>query len=505
MATTHIKLSDDNLLAEYVELERFKGLVEQRIAIGPDTMAMLIRDGQIVQASAGAHISVGGWWRSIKDAVAGQHALRLMIADLKPFQLTTTATALTRDNVPITCEFVIELQVNPEKPANVLGLMKEHGLTTKSSILARLMPHLGERVLNAGIRQVDALELRGNNALQDKVQADSMKEVERIAADMGLIARVVSVNWAFNEEEKAMILKRQQEREQEILEREFKILNRGIEREAETTILRLNADFDVEKAKVTTEDDLRDLILSNELEFIDARETGVRIQQMKALEHEIQMNRAQRLDGLKAQLEAEDHKIDMARSGGQRRDVEMDLTKREKEHTLAVSSINAEIRIVERAIEEADRKQALALTKLEELQRLELASRAHEDQLKTMRGLQDVEIDAEERRLNLNIKGGDADHRRQIESKRLEQEANLEKIKALRDASPETILAIQAGFSPAVANVMVEQAKAKSVNSAEQMNLMREMIQQAQNAQVQSEAQARHMFDAGMQGTLASA
>ena len=45
----------------------------------------------------------------------------------------------------------------------------------------------------------------------------------------------------------------------------------------------------------------------NELEFIDARETGVRIQQMKALEHEIQMNRAQRLDGLKAQLEAEDH------------------------------------------------------------------------------------------------------------------------------------------------------------------------------------------------------
>ena len=192
----------------------------------------------------------------------------------------------------------------------------------------------------------------------------------------------------------------------------------------------------------------------------------------------------------------------MARSGGQRRDVEMDLTKREKEHTLAVSSINAEIRIVERAIEEADRKQALALTKLEELQRLELASRAHEDQLKTMRGLQDVEIDAEERRLNLNIKGGDADHRRQIESKRLEQEANLEKIKALRDASPETILAIQAGFSPAVANVMVEQAKAKSVNSAEQMNLMREMIQQAQNAQVQSEAQARHMFDAGMQGTV---
>ena len=108
----------------------------------------------------------------------------------------------------------------------------------------------------------------------------------------------------------------------------------------------------------------------------------------------------------------------MARSGGQRRDVELDLAKREKEHTLAVSHINAEIRIVERAIEEADRKQALALSKLEEIQRLELAARAHDDQLKTMRGLQDVEIDAEERRLGLNIKGDDARHRRDIESPR---------------------------------------------------------------------------------------
>ncbi len=502
MATTHIQLSDDNLLAEYVDIEKFKGLLEQRLAIGPDTLAMIVRDGQIAQASAGAHISIGGLWRTIKDSVAGQHAIRLLIADLKPFQLTTSATALTRDNVPVTCEFTIELQVNPERPANVLGLMKEHGLVTKASVLGRLAPHLGERVLNASIRQVDALELRGNVGLQDKIQADTMKEVERISADVGLLARVVSVNWAFNEEEKAMILKRQQEREQEIVEREFKILNRGIEREAESTILRLKTDLDLEKTKVTTEDDLRRLILSNELGFIDARETGVRIQQMKALEHELQLNRAQRLDGLKAQLEEEDHKIDMARSAGQRRDTEMDLQTRERQHDLAVTRINAEIRIVERAIEEADRKQALTLAKLEEMQRLELAAQAHEDQIKTMRGLQDVEIDAESRRLDLELKGGDAQHRRQLEAARLAEESALEKIKALRDASPEQILAIQAGFSPAVANVMIEQSRAKAVGSQEQMALMREMIQQAQEARVSSEEQARHLFDSGMQGTV---
>jgi hypothetical protein len=502
MAPTHIRLSDDNLLAEYVDIEQFKGVLEQRLAVGPDMAALLIRDGQIAQASHGAHISVGGWWRSIKDAIAGQHPIRLLIADLKPFQLTTSVTALTRDNVPVSCEFTIELQVNPERPANILGLAKEHGLVTKTSILTRLMPHLGERVLGAGIRQVDAVELRGNIPLQDKFQGEVMTEVERIASDIGLIARVVSVNWGFNEEEKALILKRQQEREQEILEREYQILNRGIEREAESTIFRLRTDLDVEKTKVETEDDLRRVILSNELAFLDARETGVRIQQVKQLEHELLLNRTQRLDRLKAQLEEEDHRIAMARSGGERRDVEMDLATRERQHDLAVIGIRAEMRSVERTIEEADRKQVLALSRLEEMQRLEIAARAHEDQIRTMRGLQDVEIDAESRRLDLNIRGGDAEHRRKMESARVAEESALEKIKALRDATPEQILAIQAGFSPAVANVIVEQAKAKAVGGAEQMTLMREMIQQALDAKVSSEAQARHLFDSAMQGNV---
>ena len=72
----------------------------------------------------------------------------------------------------------------------------------------------------------------------------------------------------------------------------------------------------------------------------------------------------------------------------------------------------------------------------------------------------------------------------------------------MRDATPEQILAINAGFSPAVANVMIEQARSKATGAAEQMALMREMIQQANDARVASEAQARHMFDSGMQGTV---
>lgn len=500
--TATITLSDDNLLGEYVSLDAFKGVLEQRFAIGPDTLAVLIRDGEIAEASAGGHFAVGGLFRTLKDALAGRHALRLLIADLKPFQLTTTAHALTKDNVPVDGEFTIELQVNPEKPANVLGLMREHTAVTKTSVLGRLEPHLGDRVLNSAIRRVDAVELRGNVGMQDKIQADVMQEVERLASDLGLIVRAVSMRWAYNEEEKALVLKRQQEREQEILEREFKILNRSVERESESTIMRLKTDLSVEKVKQSTEDELRRMILTDELAFIDARETGLRIQQIKTLEHELQLNRTQRLDGLKAQLEAEQHAIEMARTGGQRRDVELDIARREREHNLAALRIQSEIRAVERSIEELDRKQALALRRLEEMQQLDIAARAHEDQLRTMKGLQDVELDLETRRLDLNIKGGDAEHRRRMESARLADDTTLSKMQLLKDSTPEQILAINAGFSQDVANVLVEQARARAADGVDRMALMREMIQQAQDARVASEAQARHLFEVGMQGAV---
>lgn len=524
---TVVTLSDDSILAEYVNLEDFKGILEQRVAVGPDLLACLIRDGQIAEASAGGHFAIGGVWRTLKDAVAGQHAIRLLLADLKPFQLTTAASSLSRDNVPIVCEFVIELQVNPERPANILGMTPSHGILTKSSVLERLAPHLGERVLNAAVRQVDALDMRGNNGLQDKVQADAMREVERIAGDIGLMARVVSVNWGFNEEEKAQIEKRQHEREQEAIERDYQILNRSIQREAESTILKLTTDKDIEAAKVSTEDDLRRMILSNELNFVDARETGLRIQQLKQLEHELQLNRTQRLDGLKAQLETEDHRIDMARSAAQRRGVELDqviterrhdvdvarvtterravemeLDTQERQHSLTAQKIQADIREVQRAIEEADARQRLNLQKLEEIQKLDIAARAHEDQIKTLRDVQQVDLEAEEARLGFEIKASDAKHRRTIEASKLESDSQIEKIKALRDASPEQIMAIQAGFSPQVADVMIQQARAQATDSQAQMALMREMIQQAQAAKVASEEQARHLFDSGMQGTV---
>jgi hypothetical protein len=495
MSPTHISLSDDNLLAEYVDLDRFKGVLQQRIAIGPDMLAMLIKDGEIAEASAGGHFAIGGLWRTLKDAIGGQHAIRLFIADLKPFQLSTSASSLSRDHVPVACEFTVELQVNPERPANVLGLARAHGQLTKGSVLERLKPHLGERVLNAAVRRVDALELRGNNGMQDLVQADTMKEVERVASDLGLIARSVTVAWGFNDEEQAAILKRQQQREQELLEREFESLNRSVQREADSTVIKLQADLAVEMAKVTTEEELRRLILSNELAFVDAREGGIRIEQMKALEQELQLNRTQRLDGLKAQLETQQHAVEMARTGGHKRDMELDIAKRERIHLLEIARINAEIRSVERSSEDADRRQTLALQQLE----TELARKLRDERLREAETLEEIELAAERGRTDLAIKKGDAEQAWRNQTAQQASKAELDKVGLLLGGSPEQILAINAGVSPAVANILVEQARARAAEGAERQALMREMIQMAQDARLSSETQARHFFSVGME------
>lgn len=527
MATTTLTLSDDALLAEYVAIDTFKGLLEQRLAVGPDLLALLIRDGQVAYAAPGGHFAVGGVWQSVKDAVGGQHAMRLLIADLKPFPLVVPIETVTRDHVPVVCEVTIELQVNPVRGANVLGLMKDRGRLTKGSLAGRLGQHLGERVLHAAARRVDALELRGNTGLQDKVQADAMLEVERLAADLGLLVRAVTGVWAANEAEKAKVLERRQTREQETLEREHAILNRSIAREAESTVLTLRTDLDIEKVKAASDGELRRLVLSEELSFVDARESGIRDQQLKALQHELRLNREQRLDALNAQLEVEDqaiktarlrgdqrgvgregevaegrHAIDLATLGGQRRDVEMDLAVREQRHTLVTTKIRAEIAEVERAIQTLNNKTAREDRAADKYSELDIAARAQADHAKTIRTLGIIEAEVEAAKQEVRLKAEKAAHDRAVEMARLEAETRMAQLQTLKGLSPEQVMALTAGFSPAVANVLIEQARIKTQDGDERLALMREMVAQAQAGRVASEAQAREMFGAGMQGAV---
>ncbi|MCI4666275.1 MAG: hypothetical protein MRY74_16300 [Neomegalonema sp.] len=473
MASRNITLSGDDVLCEYVPIDQVKGFFQQRIGVGPDLLALLIRDGKIAHAAHGAHIALGGFWRSIKDAVAGTHALRLLIADLKPFSASGAFTAITRDSVPVEGEITLELQVNPDAAAGVLGFASDTEITPKSVMFERLAPHMNDRILQAVVRKVDALDLRGDVDVQNKVQAELMSEAERVFGDMGLLVRAVSVTWGFNEEELAEIKKRSETREQEMLDAKLANFSREIARTSEVTVLQLNSELAEGKLKAANDSELRQMLLAQELEFVDGKETGARVARMKALEGEI------------AELKVEQQaKFDMALG-----DVQNDLELRR---------IRIEIEKLDRETVRLNREQESALRKLEEMDKLEIARAAREEQMKSLRGLQDIEIDGESARTDIKDKSLDAEHAREMDRRRQEDDTKLAEARLKRDMSPDQLLAMQAGLSPEVAAIFAERAKADASDTAEKMALMERLVESG----AKTGEQAKFFFEQFKEGVV---
>ena len=218
MSSQPLVLTDPNLLAEFVRESEFKGFFEKRYATPPDIAALLFRNGELVNSYTGAHFSVGGLVDSIKGVVGGSSHIALMLADLKPFQVQLPVCGLSKDKVEIQGLATLELQLNPEKPSNILGLMggvaRMEGSDTpvdapfagrkalsRVDVLDRIAPHFSDRVFEEAIGRMNAEDIRGEQGLQDKIQADMMTEAERICGDLGVLVRSASVEWAINEVE----------------------------------------------------------------------------------------------------------------------------------------------------------------------------------------------------------------------------------------------------------------------------------------------------------------
>jgi len=478
VASKNWVLSDADTLAEYVPLEDFKGILQQRIGVSPDHAALLIRDGRLAEAFTGAHFSVGGIWQSLKNALGGEHAVRLLVADLKPFQVNGEIETLSADNVPLTAAATVELQLNPERPGNILGLMHERGALTRMDVYQRLIPHLRDRVFDTVLRQVQASEVRGNTAMQDRIQADMMREAERLFGDVGLLVRSASVTWALNDEERAAMARREREREQQMLDHDFERKKRELEREKEASEFVLRSDLAQEKLKAIGENELKRLFLDQELELIDARDGAVREQELKKLNHEIELLNVERQSAYKKAVEDARNEVERAQYAKQLAQVELE-------------------------IEEMQRLQALKLTRLEEEQNLDIAERARRQQLETMRGLNDVELDGEERKTRIQREDRLADHEMEVQRKRQEHETEIEKLKTQAGMTPEQLLAINAGLSPDVARIFSERARAEAVDSQKQEALLREMVDMAKQNDIRSDEQARAFFDKAMDGVAA--
>ena len=455
MAYADWKIHGDDTLAAYLPESTFKGILEKRVGIPPDLAAILIRDGRIVDVYHGAHLSVGGIWQRMKELIGGPHSIRLLVADLKPFPLRAGLVGHTKDHVEVRAEIAFEFQLDPENSVNLLGLVENDRSLTRADVYRRMRPHLQERVFLHELVQHDAEHLRANRGLQDRIQADVMKETERIAGRLGLMVNAVSVNWARTAEEVQAVKMRDVEREEKWTEFEFTRAKRELERAAETTVFRIRTDLDIEKVKAASEAELEQLLIENRFALDDSRTSGEQLSERKALAHGLEMAKVERLAEYDARLGDEENELERKRLELGRKKLELDF-------------------------ETATQQQALEIRRLENV-----------IQQEKLAGLQEVELARMRAEHDLSKDRFQVEHGAKMGEKELDSQTELEKLRLQGAMSPDQILAIQAGLSPEVAKIFSERAGA----TADREALLREMLELSKTTKADSEAQAKAMFD----------
>lgn len=494
------KSHGDETVAAYLPESDLKGVLEKRIAVPPDCAAIVIRDGKVVSALHGAHLSVGGLWQAVKDLIGGKHALRVLVADLKPFQKIATVTAFTRDKVEVRGELALELVINPEKPVDVMGLISTGTAVVRDDIVERIRPLIQERVVMRELVTHDHDELRANSGLQDRIQAELMREVQRVVGDMGLMVRSSAINFGRNAEEDQAIHLRTLDRAERMVQAGFERAQRDVQRETAGTILRLETTQDIERLKRMNDGELAELVQTNQIKLADNRTAAMRLEQHRQLMHELEGAQARRDAVYKDRIAGATNERDAQRIGLDRRRDEMafDAERRRQEVELKRLETTADLELRKSGqLQDLDvnaqtRLQDLDIEKRRQFQNLDVADRGHDVNLRKLTDLQRLELEREKTLRGLNKEDFGTQHNAEMERRMQTTQAEYDKLKLQSTMSPDVILALQAGASQHVAQVFAEKAKAMG---AEKEALLREMMQLQRNSKVESDAQARDMFD----------
>ena len=309
------------------------------------------------------------------------------------------------------------------------------------------------------------------------IQAEIMKEVERIVGDLGLIVRAVSVEWAINSDDVAEMQRAEADRRQDALDHQLELIKREIEREQDATEITLKSQTDLAKLQNASEDELKQMALKSEIEFLDARENAKRRQELEALAHEIKSLEIERKARFDDALATARNESDL-----------LDIRKRQ-------ASVERDIALIEQ-------NQADQMRKSGAFTEVEITAAVQRQQADHIARLQEIEIRGDEAEAGLKIKLAGADTQNEVSLLDAKTRAKTSEINAFKNMSPEQILAINAGLSADVAQVLAEQARAESTSSAETMVAMRDMVEAATAAQIRSEEQAREMFRMGMDGAV---
>lgn len=474
MASEPLILSDARLLAEFMHESEFKSFFEKRFSVPPEYAALLFKNGEMIDAYKGAHFSVGGLVNQIKSIVGGSSHISMLLADMRPFSIQSNFEAKSRDNVDVIGVVTFELQVNPDKPSNILGFMtgvtrntdqtmefSRKGLS-KADMLERIRPHLSDRVFEAALSRVDATEIRGNTGLQDKIQADIMTETERILGNLGMLVNSVSVEWATNAAEKEEQARADALRQQDEIDFQITIARRNAERINDSTEFEIKSNLDIEKLKNASEDELKMMALNSEITFIDAREEAKRRQEIEELDHQIKFLKLEQGATFENALATARHAVDL-------REIQ------QKQQKLDLQMKSA------REAQEREARKSGALNEQEILRITQANQREH------IQGLDDIRLRT--RRIESEITLAEERERNKNQMEMLKEQGKL---------TPEQLMILNPNMSAEVASVLVAKEQARAAAANPDQAVMERMLNMAER---QNE-QLMDMHRTGMQGAV---
>tara|TARA_A100001391_G_scaffold130111_3_gene89400 strand:- start:1672 stop:3408 length:1737 start_codon:yes stop_codon:yes gene_type:complete len=527
MESLPLNLSDPNMLAEFVPQSLLKTFFEKRFASPEDLGAILFRDGAVIDAYTGTQFTIGGLWENMKGVIGGSHHYAIMLADLKPFDAVVPVRGISHDNVEVVGEATMRLQLNPEKITNILGLMRgvsraerdadskkgdEGALGRKalmvSDVIAMLEPHLRERVFGEVIRRHRAEELRGSYGMQDLVQADAMKEVERLLNDVGVLIHATTVNFAMNEAERQAFEKAKIERDEKMKDFALKILKDQIAREADSTTFTIQSNVDLAKVERAASDELRTMVLDSEVAFVDAREMHQRRQEFEALDHEAKLLFAEHEAKTELTLKELEDAVtkslaehELVKVGQQRRSWDMQFDReqtsvqakwqREEEAAQAEFKRKQDAAQREHDRDEGleDSRHGLSKTKID----TEASGISADEQVRQTREWNKVAIDNLNATNAAEIAKSKGMTEVEVMKMQAESKAEIDKMLAAGSMTAEQLAIYMPGISQSAADVAIAKAKAEGQNAQQMLDMMERM-----NAQ--SREHEHRMVETGMKG-----
>lgn len=502
MESNPLVLTDPNLLAEFVRESEFKTFFEKRFASPPDLAALLFRDGALIDSFKGTQFSVGGLWEKMKGLLGGSHHYAVMLADLKPFQVQFPVKGMSKDNVEIAGTATLELQLNPDKPTNILGLMSGvsrneqdppsdgqlpgRKALSRFDVLGRIEPQFKDRVFEAVLGRHNADEIRGNRGLQDQIQADMMTEAERICGDIGVMVKNGSISWAMNEVEREQYERAQIARQQEGLDYQLELMKRQVARESDATSVKIHANVDTTKLEQASEDELAHMVLNSEVSFIDAREAAARRQESEALAHEIDILRNERAGRFENELAEAGQQINLTSEQAKLTQLELEIDALKLRHSAEMRKLDAFTGV------EIDDAQVGSKQRQTE--------NWNEIARKNMAGVGNIEQDLKDREADRGIKVGAADTANRATLMNTEAQNRVDQLGAAAGMTPDQISALTASYSEGAAAARIAEVQNRAAGGEAMAEVVAKMAQQSREDMQASREHELNILRAGMTG-----